>query len=79
MQFRIFDAFTENLGKLTGEEQRAAKMTAFDLQPNPAQPGLQFYRVDRAKDKELLVGPGKSQVVYPFEIFARFAGHLLAA
>ena len=51
MQFRISDTFTESLGKLTGEEQRAAKTTAFDLQLNSAQPGLQFHRVDRAKDK----------------------------
>ena len=51
MQFRIADTFTESLGKLTGEEQRAAKTTAFDLQLNPAQPGLQFHRVNRARDK----------------------------
>ena len=51
MQFRIADTFTESLAKLNGEEQRAAKTTAFDLQLNPAQPGLQFHRVDRARDK----------------------------
>ena len=51
MQFRIAGQFTESLGKLTGEEQRAAKTTAFDLQLNPAQPGLQFHRVNRARDK----------------------------
>ena len=36
MQFRIADTFTESLAKLNGEEQRAAKTTAFDLQLNPA-------------------------------------------
>ena len=51
MQFRIADTFTESLAKLNGEEQRAAKTTAFDLQLNPAQPGLQFHRVERARDK----------------------------
>ena len=51
MQFRIADTFTESLAKLAGEEQRSAKTTAFDLQLNPAQPGMQFHRVDRAKDK----------------------------
>ena len=51
MQYRIADTFTESLAKLNGEEQRAAKTTAFDLQLNPAQPGLQFHRVDRARDK----------------------------
>jgi hypothetical protein len=28
-----------------------AKTTAFDLQLNPANPGIQFHRLDRAKDK----------------------------
>ena len=32
MEFRIADTFTESLAKLTGEEQKAAKTTAFDLQ-----------------------------------------------
>ena len=51
MQFRIADTFTYSLGKLTGDEQKAAKTTAFDLQVNPANPGLQFHKLDRAKDK----------------------------
>ena len=50
MEFRIADTFTESLAKLTGEEQKAAKTTAFDLQLNPAQPGMKFHRVDGAKD-----------------------------
>ena len=50
MYFRIADTFTESLGRLTGNEQKAVKTTAFDLQMNPAQPGLKFHRVDRAKD-----------------------------
>ena len=51
MEFRIADTFTESLAKLTGEEQKAAKTTAFDLQLNPAQPGMKFHRVDGAKDR----------------------------
>ena len=51
MELRIADTFTESLARLNGEEQRAAKTTAFDLQRNPAQPGLQFHRVDRARDR----------------------------
>ena len=51
MQFRIADTFSDSLSKLNGEEQRAAKTTAFDLQLNPAQPGLQFHRVNRTRDK----------------------------
>lgn len=50
MNFRIADTFTDSLAKLTGTEQKAVKTTAFDLQVNPAQPGLKFHRVDRAKD-----------------------------
>jgi superfamily I DNA/RNA helicase len=51
MEFRIADTFTESLAKLTGEEQKAAKTTAFDLQLNPAQPGMKFHRVDGAMDR----------------------------
>ena len=51
MQFRIADTFTDSLAKLTGDEQKAVKTTAFDLQMNPAQPGLKLHALDRAKDK----------------------------
>src|SRR6202161_1823666 len=51
MEFRIADTFTDSLAKLTGEEQKAVKTTAFDLQLNPAHPGLQFHKLDKAKDK----------------------------
>ena len=50
MNFRISDTFTDSLARLTGTEQKAVKTTAFDLQMNPAQPGLKFHRVDKAKD-----------------------------
>lgn len=50
MQFRIADTFTDSLSKLTGDEQKAVKTTAFDLQLNPANPGLSFHKLDRAKD-----------------------------
>src|SRR5437879_4452191 len=51
MDFRIADTFTDSLAKLTGEEQKAVKMTAFDLQINPANPGMSFHKLDKAKDK----------------------------
>jgi hypothetical protein len=51
MNFRIADTFTDSLARLTGEEQKAAKTTAFDLQMNPASPGLGFHRLDKAKGK----------------------------
>ena len=51
MEFRIADTFTDSLGRLTGEEQKTVKTTAFDLQLNPANPGMQFHRLDKARDK----------------------------
>lgn len=51
MNFRIADTFTGSLATLTGEEQKAVKTTAFDLQMNPANPGMSFHKLDRAKDK----------------------------
>lgn len=51
MNFLIADTFTDSLGRLTGEEQKAVKTTAFDLQLNPAHPGLRFHKLEKAKDK----------------------------
>ncbi len=51
MEFRISDTFTDSLGRLTGDEQKAAKTTAFDLQMNPSAPGLSLHKLDKAKDK----------------------------
>jgi superfamily I DNA/RNA helicase/mRNA-degrading endonuclease RelE of RelBE toxin-antitoxin system len=51
MEFRIADTFTESLARLTGDEQKAVKTTAFDLQLNPANPGMSFHKLDKAKDK----------------------------
>lgn len=31
MEFRIADTFTDSLGRLTAQEQKAVKTTAFDL------------------------------------------------
>jgi len=50
MEFRIASTFTSSLAKLNAQEQKAAKIAALDLQMNPASPGLQFHRVDHAKD-----------------------------
>lgn len=52
MRFLIADTFTDSLTKLAAEEQKAVKTTAFDLQTNPAHPGLKFHRLDGAKDKD---------------------------
>jgi superfamily I DNA/RNA helicase len=51
MEFRIADTFTDSLARLTGDEQKAVKTTAFDLQVNPASPGLTFHKLGKAKDK----------------------------
>ena len=50
MNFRIADTFTDSLARLTGDEQKAAKTAAFDLQMNPAHPGLQLHKLDKARD-----------------------------
>jgi hypothetical protein len=50
MDFRIADTFTDSLARLNGQEQKAAKTTAFDLQMDPSAPGLQFHRIDKSKD-----------------------------
>ena len=51
MEFLIADTFTDSLARLTGEEQKVTKTTAFDLQLNPANPGMSFHKLDKAKDK----------------------------
>src|SRR5205823_11167072 len=51
MEFRIADTFTGSFARLTGDEQKAVKTTAFDLQLNPANPGMKFHKLDKAKDK----------------------------
>jgi mRNA-degrading endonuclease RelE of RelBE toxin-antitoxin system len=50
MEFRIADTCTDSLARLTGEQQKAVKTTAFDLQLNPAQPGMQLHQLDQARD-----------------------------
>ncbi|MEQ1514895.1 MAG: 3'-5' exonuclease [Usitatibacteraceae bacterium] len=50
MNFHIADSFTSSLARLTGQEQKQAKTAAFDLQLNPAQPGLQMHRLSNSRD-----------------------------
>jgi hypothetical protein len=45
-------SFTDSLARLTGDEQKAVKTTAFDLQVKPDSPGLFFHKLDRARDKQ---------------------------
>ena len=51
MDFRIADTFTDSLARLTGDEQKAVKTTAFDLQMNQASSGLSFHKLEKSKDK----------------------------
>lgn len=51
MDYMIADTFTDSLARLTGDEQKAVKTTAFDLQVNPANPGFSFHKLDKARDK----------------------------
>ncbi len=50
MEFLIADTFTDSLSRLTGQEQKAVKTTAFDLQMNPANPGLRFHKLEKVRD-----------------------------
>src|SRR5687767_10932959 len=51
MEFRIADTFIDSMARLTGDEQKAVKTTAFDLQMNPASPGFSFHKLDKARDR----------------------------
>ena len=50
MDFRIADTFIASLAKLTGAEQKAVKTKAFDMQLNPANPGLRFHKLGAVRD-----------------------------
>ncbi len=49
-QFLIAKSFSKALDKLKGQEQKAAKITVFDLQQNPAATGLRLHRVSGSRD-----------------------------
>jgi hypothetical protein len=51
VNFLIADTFTDSLARLTSDEQKAVKTTAFDFQMNPVNPGMALHRIDNAKDK----------------------------
>lgn len=51
MRFCIAVSFQSALSRLSAQEQKAVKETVFDLQMNPAAPGLQFHRIDKSKDR----------------------------
>ena len=51
MEFRIADTFTYSLSRLTSDEQKSAKTTAFDLQVNPTGTGHGFHKLEKSRDK----------------------------
>jgi hypothetical protein len=51
MEFRIADTFTDSLARLTAQEQKAVKTTAFDLQMDPSSPGLSFHKLDAQRTR----------------------------
>ena len=48
--FRLASTFNASLLKLTGDGQKAVKTTALDLQLDPANPGMSYHKLDKAKD-----------------------------
>ncbi len=62
MEFRIADTFTASLARLTGEEQKAVKTSAFDLQVNQASKGLCLHRIDKSKDKNFWSARANSDI-----------------
>ncbi len=80
MGFRISDTFIDSLARLTGEEQKAVKTTAFDLQMNPAAPGMQFHKLEKARDRNfwsLRVGSDLRLIVHrtPGSLLLCYVGH----
>ena len=85
MNFRIADTFTDSLARLIGDEQKAVKTTAFDLQLNPTSPGMSFHKLDKAKDKNfwsvrvsrdirLIVHKSDASLLLCYELVKNIAG-----
>lgn len=51
MEFRIAETFTDSLSRLTGEEQKVVKTTAFDLQLSLDNPRLRLDKLEFVEDK----------------------------
>lgn len=84
MEFRIADTFIDSLARLTGEEQKAVKTAASDLQMNPATPGMRFHKLDRAQDRNswsVRVGSDVRLIVHKTEssLLLCYVGHHDAA
>jgi mRNA-degrading endonuclease RelE of RelBE toxin-antitoxin system len=50
MQFRIAVSFNDSLSRLTADEQKQVKLTVYDLQADPSNPGHNFHKLGKARD-----------------------------
>lgn len=50
MKFHLADTFTAAYNKLSGQEQKAVKVSVFDLQLDPSGRGLRMHRIDNSSD-----------------------------
>ena len=62
MDFRIADTFTDSLARLTGDEQKAVKTTAFDLQLDRGVELFEYSCQQANYAIELMVGGERSSV-----------------
>jgi len=81
---RVADSFVDSLARLGGQDQKAVKTTAFDLQINPAAPGMQFHKLDKAKDRNfwsVRVSRDIRLIVHrtPVSLLLAYVGHHEAA
>ena len=51
MQTYLADTFQAALAKLDNQSQKAAKLTAFDMQSDPAGHGKRFHRIGNSREK----------------------------
>ena len=70
MKFLLADSFQSSLEKLSGEEQKAPKLGAFELQINPSNPDLQCHRLDSIKDKNFWSARASGDIPVPAEAAA---------
>ena len=59
MGLQLANTSLENLDRLRGDEQKAVKLTAFDLQRNPRNRGISHERIASAKDPNFSGGACK--------------------
>ena len=53
MTHRIADTFYDSLNKLSQQEQKIVKQSAFDFQLDPSQASFSMHKVDRGRDPNL--------------------------